>query len=959
MRAITLLACAAALVPQNKPPIAPLAVPKTTPARLPAYEPPNLAPQTEVCAEHGEPVATKTVLKGSNKGREYYCCSNAIPCGHFRWVPQKVPLPTGRLAGDANQMNRVVEQRKVVSKRPVDVAEEWLNGTLTRVVYRGDTGFTIARVLPDGEKNSFEEEGYANPARPTKRKAQKTLGVRADACLISSRVGDHVRLRGWWSTHPRFGKQFNADVLDEQPREVLPRSRAASFGAWLASGAVPGVGVKTAQKVVDALGDDAEALLSRYGDSQGTDKEAEAALAEALGWDATPTIIGRAATKRLATGVARDAASRGAILACLELGLPVDAAAALERQHGPQAAGTFKKDPYHALTQCKGWGFLRTDAAVCPGHRPPDDASRLKHGVAHALAENAARGGHCCLTASELLEVLEKPSGPLHVPGSFTPSKAHALSAIDGCLSSGSIRGLRTGDSDLDDLLLFAPWLDAAERSISNAVEMRIPPEGAREAESKAAKDDQLPGEHRLSDEQRTIVALAAKQPLSILAGGPGTGKTFAAQFVVERWRAEGVEDVALAAPTARGAAALGGAIGAKASTLHRLLEWQPREGEFARNARNPLDCDAIIVDELSMLEAPLAAKLFAALPPHCKVLLVGDPDQLPPVGPGAVLRDLLACRDAVPRITLTRIFRTGTLLEPSDEDPAQNDASDVARDAKAINQGIPPKLSRNTLRRDGSIPDGVVLLEEDPSDGAKVRDRIVEVVSDLFEFYDPWSDVQVLAPMKRGATGTRALNAALQDLLNPSSDKVEDPEERKVFARTGDRVMQLSNDYEVGVFNGDVGLVDDVMRNGSFVGRFVTGVDKQTRVMYSSKDVGDTVSLAYALTVHKAQGAEYPVVVLPLVKDHFPMLRRALLYTAVSRAKRLLVLVGSSELLAEAVRRPLAQKRRTAISSRIIADERADGVASLPAHVQQDYAAALLPASSPAPANATSVVSR
>ena len=167
--------------------------------------------------------------------------------------------------------------------------------------------------------------------------------------------------------HPPKIRQFNADELEEEQREVLPRSRAASFGAWLASGAVPGVGVKTAQKVVDALGDDAEALLSRYGDSQGTDKEAEAALATALGWDATPTIIGRAATKRLATGVARDAASRGAILACLELGLPVDAAAALERQHGPQAAGTFMKDPYHALTQCKGWGFLRTDAAVCPG----------------------------------------------------------------------------------------------------------------------------------------------------------------------------------------------------------------------------------------------------------------------------------------------------------------------------------------------------------------------------------------------------------------------------------------------------------------------------------------------------------------------------------------------------------------------------------------------------------------
>ena len=959
MRTITLFACAAALVPQ---PFAPPTPPKpSTPVRLPAYEQPNLVTQTEVCAEHGEPVTTKTVLQGANKGKEYFCCSNAIPCGHFRWVPKPLTT-TGRLAGDGAQVNRQ-PVRNVASKRPSDVAEAWLNGTLTRIVFRGDTGFTIARILPDGASTPFVEELYSKP----ESKQLKTLGIKADACLVSSRVGDHVLLKGWWGSHPRFGRQFNADALLEERACQMPRSRAMAFGAWLASGAVPGVGVKTAQKVVDALGDEAEALLSRYGDSQGNDLKAEAALSSALGWDAAKTSIGKAATIRLATGVARDAANRGAILACLELGLPVDAAAALERQHGPQAAGTFKKDPYRALTECKGWGFLRTDAVACPGHAAPDDAGRLRHGVAHALAENAARGGHCCLPVSELLAALEKSSGPLHVPGSFTPTRGHALSAIDQCLAKGSIRGLRIGDDDLEDLFLFSPWLDAAERSISTAVEQRIPPEGARQAELAASQDDQLPGEHRLSEEQRTIVALAAKQPLSILAGGPGTGKTFAAKFVVERWRSEGLENVALAAPTARGAAALGAAIGAKASTLHRLLEWQPQEGGFARNDRNPLDCDAVIIDELSMLEAPLAAKLFSALPAHCKVLLVGDPDQLPPVGPGAVLRDLLSCRETVPRITLKRIFRTGTLLEPSEDDPAQNDASDVARDAKAINAGIVPKLSRSTLRRDGSIPDGVVLLEEDPDNGAKVRDRVVEVVKELGEFYDPLGDVQVLAPMKRGATGTRALNAALQDLLNPSNTKEEDPETRKVIARKGDRVMQLSNDYETGVFNGDVGLVDTVMRNGSFVSKFQTGA-KTTRVMYSLKDVGDTVSLAYALTVHKAQGAEYPVVILPLVKDHFPMLRRALLYTAVSRAKRLLVLVGSSDLLADAVKRPLEQKRRTAIATRIL-NERADGELALPAHIVQeykrmlrtlapapfavpDYTAALLPAPSVAPAH-------
>ena len=905
---------------------------KKPPARLPSYNEPAATPDTPpCCAEHGQPVVRRQVLRGANKGREYFACGNEIPCEHFAWAD------AARVAGDGAQQARGASDAALASLEAV-------NGTISRVVFRGDTGFTVARVAP------FDEDVLddGDDDEEARRKPLKTFGVRADGCLATARVGDAVTLRGRWTTHARFGKQFEADVAEAVALEAGPvagpRSKGASFAAWLGSGVVAGVGEKTAAKIVELLGDDAESLLLRFASSlerQTVDEDAEGKLAAAFGWGDDRPAIGRGFAEELAAEISRHSKSRQSILALLERGLPVDAAVALERTHGQTCAALFAKEPYAALLAVKGWGFTRADAACLP-HADGGAANpaRLEFGLVHALAEFATQG-HCACEAAALVDLAHRDHGALHVPRVFSPSRDALDAALDRCLASGKLRSFEVDGQKL----CFTPWLDYAEETIARGVAYR----------SRAPVDDVDPssGDASLSPEQREAVAIGAKAPLLVLAGGPGTGKTYAAARVVGAWRARGARKVALAAPTARGAAALGAAIGSKATTIHRLLEWSPRLGDFARNARNPLEIDALVVDELSMLEAPLAARLFAALPPHCQLLLVGDPDQLPPVGPGALLRDLLAAA-SVPRVTLERIFRTGA---------GASEASDIARDARRINAGEPVAEYRRGLVVDGAARDGVALVDADPDDGAAVNAAIVQCVRDLEAAgYDALADVQVLAPMKRGPAGTEALNGALQDLLNPAKRRGNATDASAgATPRVKDRVMQLTNDYDAGVFNGDVGLVDEVMRNGSFVARFAVGGGGRggtyARVMYARSDVGDSVALAYALTVHKAQGAEYPVVIMPLVRDHYPMLRRALLYTAVSRAKRLLVLVGSVALLDDAVRRPLAQERVTALDARVNALI-AGGTAAA-AEVSAAPAAAAPPAAAALAASASAAAAR
>lgn len=875
------------------------------PARLPSYE--DLAPvapsdASSLCSEHSQPVIRKTVLRGVHAGRQYWACANEIPCGHFEWCEQ-----ASRLAGDVGQQaNRGVPPRWT----------ETLNGTVSRILYRGDGGFTVARVRPGmvqpAEHLTSSDEAAAvgkGEAVPLEngRPSAATVGVRAVACLATARVGDEVRLGGFWTTHARYGRQF--DAVEAFPVPPPPKRQAVdAFAAWLGSGVVPNVGTATAAKIVSGLGSRAEEVLARFAAavaSGARDDDAEAMLATAFGWNDKPS-ISPALVARIASKVADFAASRATVMHLVEhFGMPLDAAFALERVHNEKAAARFRDDPHGALMAARGWGFRRADnVALATNCSKPDSRLRARYGLVHTLAETAA-SGHCAATQDKLLDLTQNELGPL-ATRDYTPSRAALETALDMCLGAKQI--MRVGD------LLFTSWLDRAEEIIAKVVVDRV----RHRRSPQAATDNvltQVAESAPLSTEQRSAVIAAAREPLYIVCGGPGTGKTHAARNVVGAWRAANPSViVALAAPTARGAAALGESIGERATTIHRLLEFCPRLGDFARDANRQLEIDAIVIDEVSMLDVPLAARLFAAIPNTAAILLVGDPDQLPSIGPGALLRDLLNVvgdkgEPIVPRSTLTRIFRIS-----SSEADEQFDASNIASDARSINLGKPPSCTRPFLElEDGRIPDGSVFLDVQGHNATMAKVALVDAVRRLANAgFDPLSDMQVLAPMKGGEAGVDALNLALQEVFNPTTS-ADGP------VRVRDRVIQLTNDYDTGVFNGDVGLVENVMRNGSFIVNFKVGL-KVARVMYRPKDLGDSVALAYALTVHKAQGNEYPVVLLPIVADHFQMLRRALLYTAASRAKRLLVFVGNPDLLAQAVLRDSERKdsRVTGLALRI-----------------------------------------
>lgn len=774
---------------------------------------------------------------------------------------------------------------------------ETLNGTVSRILYRGDGGFTVARVrpgkVPPAEHLTSSDEAAAvgkGEAVPLEngRPSAATVGVRAVACLATVRVGDEVRLGGCWTTHARYGRQFDAlEALQVPPPPK--RQTVDAFAAWLGSGIVPNVGAATAAKIVAGLGSRAEEVLARYAAamaSEARDDDAEAMLATAFGWSDKPT-ISPTLVVRIASKVAEFAASRATVMHLVKhFGMPLDAAFALERVHNEKAAARFRDDPHGALMAARGWGFRRADnVALATNCSKLDSELRARYGLVHALAETAAYG-HCAATQDKLLGLVQNELGPL-ATRDYVPSRAALATALDRCLSARQI--MRIGD------LLLTSWLDSAEETIAKVVVDRV----RRRRRPEVAGDNvltQVAEDAPLSTEQRKAVIAAAHEPLYIVCGGPGTGKTHAARSVVAAWRAANPSVVvALAAPTARGAAALGEAIGERATTIHRLLEYCPRVGDFARDANNQLEIGAIVIDEVSMLDVPLAARLFAAVPSTASILLVGDPDQLPSIGPGALLRDLLNVvgdrgEPFVPRSTLTRIFRTS-----SGEADDQFDASNIAKDARSINLGKPPSCTRHFLElEDGRIPDGSVFLDVQGHNATMARVALVDAVRKIANAgFDPLSDMQVLAPMKGGEAGVDALNLALQEVLNPASSTTGP-------VRIRDRVIQLTNDYDIGVFNGDVGRVESVMRNGSFIVNFKV----VERVMYSPKDLGVSVALAYALTVHKAQGNEYPVVLLPIVADHFQMLRRALLYTAASRAKRLLVFVGNPTLLAQAILR-------------------------------------------------------
>ncbi len=541
------------------------------------------------------------------------------------------------------------------------------------------------------------------------------------------------------------------------------------------------------------------------------------------------------------------------------------------KTYGADAVQIMSVNPYRLASDIRGIGFKTADAIAMKLSIEKLAMIRVRAGISYALAE-AMDEGHCGLPTAELVPLAESL---LEVPAELVRT------AVDLELADGAVIADSVGDTPC----VFLARLYRAERVIAERLRRLAngtlpwpiidPAKALPWVEQRTGLS--------LADSQKAAIRLALLSKVSVITGGPGVGKTTIVNAILRIVSAKNVR-LLLCAPTGRAAKRMTEATGFEARTIHRLLEVDPRTGGFRRGADNPLDCDLLVVDETSMVDVMLMQALLKAAPDHSALLMVGDIDQLPAVGPGQVLADIISS-GAVPVVRLTEIFR-------------QAAASQIVVSAHRINQGTIPDL-----RRPEGDSDFYFVSADNPETAVK---RIVELVKSRIPQrfgLDPIRDIQVLCPMNRGGVGARSLNIELQAALNPAG-------ERKVerFGWTfapGDKVMQIENDYDKEVYNGDIGYIDDVDLDASeltasFDGRSVT---------YGLGEL-DTLVPAYAVTIHKSQGSEFPAVIIPVMTQHYTMLQRNLLYTGVTRGKRLAVLVGQKKAVAIAVRNVSGRRR-------------------------------------------------
>jgi exodeoxyribonuclease V alpha subunit len=724
-----------------------------------------------------------------------------------------------------------------------------LRGVVERITYHNpQNGYTVARLTP--ERAGLEAEAARGDDRLV-----TVVGTLADLT-----PGEAIVARGWWRNDPKHGWQFMA--VDY--RTTLPAT-LQGMQKYLGSGLVRGIGPVTAARIVAAFGEATFTLI-----------DAEPArLREVPG-------IGPVRAQRIAATWEERRHIREIMAALQGFGLSTSLAVRIYKRFGEASGTILTKAPYQLAREVWGIGFKTADTIALAVGVAPDAPERLQAGMLHALSA-AADQGHMLVPEDDLLlqaanlvgvsptqvrETMEALLGSTEV---VVATRQHMSGRLMALLpfaraESGLASRLQTlaavgGHSRAAQLFARVPW---------------------QEAFSWLAKRHGL----ELASGQEAAVRMALTRPVSILTGGPGTGKTHTLRAVLALARAKGLRCL-LAAPTGRAAKRMMDATGHPAGTLHRLLELRPG-GRAPRGQERPLTADLVVVDEASMLDTFLANQLIKAMEPGTHLLLVGDPDQLPSVGPGEVLADLLRS-ERFPATRLTQLFRQGA-------------GSGIALNAQRILAGELPRFA-------GDSDDCFFLRAEEPSVAAElVVDLVTQRLPARYGFSS--GDVQVLAPMHRGEVGVGALNVRLQERLNPGQDGIPEVRAGGRVYRPGDRVLQLRNDYELQVFNGDLGTVQRIDPVGQEL-MLVLDDGRQIRYPYASLFA---LTHAYAISVHKAQGAEFPAVVIPLLMSQAVMLGRTLLYTALTRARRLAVLVGQPRALRLAMRDWRREPRHTAL---------------------------------------------
>ena len=723
----------------------------------------------------------------------------------------------------------------------VSVALHHIRGQIKRVVYAS----------PDGQYSVFR-------LTDSHGSEQTIVGM-----MPGLMEGQEIEAEGRWERHPEHGNQFRVTSY----KAVLPSSEAG-IRKYLASGVLPGIGEVYAERIVDKFGLDTLDILDNY-----TER-----LKEVPG-------IGAKRIAEIREAWRSQSEERGTRVFLQGLGLTPAYCNRVIRAYGLGAAAeVVRRNPYRLAEDVDGIGFLTADRIAAKMDVKPDAPIRLCAGVVHAL-EEASQDGHVCMTRDKLLAA----SAEILDVGRERAEQGLSIALSENkVISETKIFGVNA------EPRFYLRWLYAAETDLAQAVAVLL--RNGRGMDRPLPTDRLGDGFARLNRQQRQAVEWAFHYGFSIITGGPGVGKTTVVGQIVACAKLLG-RRLALAAPTGRAAKRLGEATGVEAQTIHRLLKWDVQTRKFFHDEENPLPCDLLIVDEISMLDTPLASSLFKAVRPGTSVVLVGDKDQLPSVGPGAVLHDLIVSR-RVAVTELTEIYR-------------QADGSRIVTNAHLVNVGRMPDLRPvpPTVKAD-------FYWVEQP-DSARAADLIckliVERIPKVFGF-DLMNDVQVLSPMRKGDCGTLAMNSRLQAALNPSDGYKESFQSGGRMFRTGDRVMQTRNNYEKGVFNGEMGrvlFVDNATK--VFTVQFDSGV-----VEYSQMDC-DQLLLAYAVTVHKSQGSEYPVVIMPVLTQHFIMLQRNLIYTGMTRAKKLLIMIGTRRALGMALRNDRPSQRETGLVQRLV----------------------------------------
>ncbi|HOU12296.1 MAG TPA: ATP-dependent RecD-like DNA helicase [Anaerolineae bacterium] len=751
-----------------------------------------------------------------------------------------------------------------------------LEGTLERLTFQNEeNGYTVAKLTPKG----------------------KSYEVTVIGTLTGVNPGESVRLRGVWTTHPQYGRQFEVREYSVQ----LPAT-VEGIRKYLGSGLIKGVGPVNAGRIVDYFGlktlDVIETEVHRLREVPGVGEKRTAQIARA--WEEQKHI-------------------KEIMIFLQSHGVSTGLAVKIYKQYADQALAVVRNDPYRLAKDIYGIGFKTADKIAQKMGFAVDAPERIQAGLRYALG-TFSDDGHCFAPRDELLtaaaELLEVPREAC-APQLDTLIRLEEVVAENGewQMANGESRtkNQRISESSIqhpvssiqqpatsNESAIFLPPFFYAERGVANKLRQLQASARDRLAVFRDVEWDKAfawlaeRNPIHLAEQQEAAVRMALTEKVSILTGGPGTGKTTITRSIIQLLLAKRCS-VLLCAPTGRAAKRLSEATGLEAKTIHRLLEVKPAEGfRFARDQENPLDADMVIVDETSMVDILLMNHLLKAVEAGSHLLLVGDVDQLPSVGAGNVLRDLIAS-DVIPVTRLDTIFR-------------QAEDSYIIVNAHRINRGEMPVCN-------GPARDFFMFTADDAE---RAADLVLDIVAQRIPAkfgYDADRDIQVLSPMHRGAAGVGELNRRLQETLNPpDARKAQSVHGARTF-RVGDRVMQIRNDYDRQVFNGDMGRVTaldleehtlTVNFDGALVGYEFTELDELVH--------------AYAVSIHKSQGSEFPVVVIPILTQHYMMLQRNLLYTGVTRAAKLVVLVGNPRAIAIAVHNDKIAQRNTRLTERLLA---------------------------------------